>query len=97
MGNDNYNFLYRRTSTSVVEYSGGLIEQQHPNQMKKITNWCWQVFPGESAPKKTKVGLSAHKAIVTMFWDVYNILLIDFIFKSKEKSTTNIMPTYRNG
>ena len=36
-----------------------------------------RILPGESAPKKAKVGLSANKVMATVFWDARAVIHID--------------------
>ena len=41
------------------------------------------VLPGESAPKKAKVGLSANKVMATVFWDARGVIHIDYLQKGR--------------
>ena len=41
------------------------------------------VLPGELAPKKAKVGLSANKVMATVFWDARGVIHIDGLQKGR--------------
>ena len=56
------------------------IHHNTPETKQQSKQW---VLPGESAPKKTKVGLSANKVMATVFWDVSGVIHIDYLQKGR--------------
>ena len=49
------------------------IHHNTPETKQQSKQW---VLPGESAPKKAKVGLSANKAMATVFWDARGVIYV---------------------
>lgn len=56
------------------------IHHTTPETKEQSRQW---VSPGERAPKKAKVGLSANKVMATVFWDAQGIIHIDYLEKGK--------------
>lgn len=56
------------------------IHHNTPETKEQSKQWT---APGESKPKKAKVGLSANKVLATVFWDAHGIIHIDYLEKGK--------------
>ena len=56
------------------------IHHNTPETKQQSKQW---VLPGESAPKKAKVGLSANKVMATVFWDARGVIHIDYLQKGR--------------
>lgn len=56
------------------------IHYNTPETKQQSKQW---VSPGEPAPKKAKVSLSANKVMATVFWDARGIIHIDYLQKGK--------------
>ncbi len=54
--------------------------------------WC---EPGEPAPKKAKVGHSANKIMVTVFWDAEGVLLIEYHSKGRIVNQQTYQATFK--
>ena len=49
-------------------------------ETKQCKQW---ILPGELAPKKAKVGLSANKVMATVFWNARGVIHIDYLPKGR--------------
>ena len=54
----------------------------HNTPKNKQVSKQW-VLPGKSAPKKAKVGLTANKVMVTVFWDARAVIHMDYLQKGR--------------
>ena len=56
------------------------IHHNTPNSKQQSKQW---ILPGESAPKKAEVSLSANKVMPTVFWDARDVIHIDYLQKGR--------------
>ena len=56
------------------------IHHNTPEPKQQSKRW---VLPGESAPKKAKLGLPANKVMATVFWDARGVMHIDYLQKGR--------------